>query len=979
MKPFLRRTAALVLCAGLLASTALASDALGSKIYGYTLNICDNTTISREVMWSASRADLRTENYVTYRPSQSLSPVVSYGTYVQTKQSVYKMAKNLESNGRRVLSGINGDYFVMATGDPLGIVLTDGILRSSASYLHALGFYPDGSAIIGTPNLNLSAKMKGYSLKIADINKTRSANGFYLFTDDFGPTTTNTKKGVDVILSPSGDLKIGSTVPCTVEKVIEATGATAIPKGKFILSISSLSGAWLQETIRSLKPGETVDISISSSDTRWNNVEHAVGAMYWILKNGVVDTSISDGAAAPRTAVGIKADGSVVFYTIDGRQSGLSVGATIQMVAHRLKELGCVNAVLLDGGGSTTLVSTYPDYGSSSTVNSPSEGVPRSVTNAIFLLSNLKPTGQAGSLYVTPKNRTLLPGASTQCTVSAVDTGWYPIDTLPGDVTWSSPENAISASGVFTAPQAPGVYTVSADSNGVTGAANISVLQADAIYVTNEATGKSVSSLTLSPGQKVNLSAAASCKTVDLIGNDTCFTWTATPGIGTITKDGLFIAGANTASGKIKIASGNYAVTISVNVNAPAKYTLLSDFEGNAPGFTPQNATLSLDTSQVQFGKQSLKVDYRAGATLATSHPLTESDRYVSLWIYGNGTNSTLSASFAYADGTPVTQSLSSLNFTGWKRITAAVPANAATFTGFSLSSTAPGTLWMDQVMLSNQNTWDNTPPTLSLSVHGGAASAKISDNLRDSLSPDRITLTVDGQSVPSHWDPSSGTLSATLSGLGQSSHQITVTAADACGNLARDSVTLTGTAANPFPDMAKHWAKPYTSRLSELGIITGMSNGQSTNFYPNRNITRGDFALMVSKWLKLDLNAYTSVKLPYADTKDIPAWDLNAIKALYALNIMQGSRNSDGTLRANARAPITRAEAMTILGRLTPKGYAPANLKAFSDAGRVPSWARSHVATLVGLRVVGGSNGMLRPTAPITRAEVSKILFTLW
>lgn len=152
--------------------------------------------------------------------------------------------------------------------------------------------------------------------------------------------------------------------------------------------------------------------------------------MYWILKDGKVDTSISDGASAPAPRWS-ETDGSVVFYTIDGRQSGLSVGATIQMVAQRLQELGCENAVLLDGGGSTTLVSTYPDFGTSSTINSPSEGTPRSVSNAIFLLSNLNPTGTAGSLYVTPKSLTLLPGATTQCVASAMDTGWYPMDTLP--------------------------------------------------------------------------------------------------------------------------------------------------------------------------------------------------------------------------------------------------------------------------------------------------------------------------------------------------------------------------------------------------------------------------------------------------------------------------------------------------------------------------------------------------------------------
>ena len=50
MKSILRRITALALCAVLLCSTALASDALGGKIYGYTLDICDDTTLTREVM-----------------------------------------------------------------------------------------------------------------------------------------------------------------------------------------------------------------------------------------------------------------------------------------------------------------------------------------------------------------------------------------------------------------------------------------------------------------------------------------------------------------------------------------------------------------------------------------------------------------------------------------------------------------------------------------------------------------------------------------------------------------------------------------------------------------------------------------------------------------------------------------------------------------------------------------------------------------
>ena len=118
----------------------------------------------------------------------------------------------------------------------------------------------------------------------------------------------------------------------------------------------------------------------------------------------------------------------------------------------------------------------------------------------------------------------------------------------------------------------------------------------------------------------------------------------------------------------------------------------------------------------------------------------------------------------------------------------------------------------------------------------------------------------------------------------------------------------------------------------------------------------------------------------------DINSWMnayIAAVRAAFGDRVryvgLQGSRGSDGQLRANARASITRAEAMTILGRLTPKGYPQASLSAFSDASKVPAWAKAHVATLVKLEVIGGSNGQLRPTAPVTRAEVAKMLFTLW
>lgn len=77
-----------------------------------------------------------------------------------------------------------------------------------------------------------------------------------------------------------------------------------------------------------------------------------IGALYQLVENGQVCAGLVNGSA-PRTAVGLKRDGSLVMYTIDGRQSGYSIGATLTQVAERMSSSGCVTALSLDGGGSS--------------------------------------------------------------------------------------------------------------------------------------------------------------------------------------------------------------------------------------------------------------------------------------------------------------------------------------------------------------------------------------------------------------------------------------------------------------------------------------------------------------------------------------------------------------------------------------------------------------------------------------------------
>ncbi len=81
----------------------------------------------------------------------------------------------------------------------------------------------------------------------------------------------------------------------------------------------------------------------------------------------------------PRTAVGYTADGEVLLLVVDGRQAA-SRGASLIELAEILLDLGAVEAVNLDGGGSSTMVV------GETLVNRPSDGSERAVASALLLM-----------------------------------------------------------------------------------------------------------------------------------------------------------------------------------------------------------------------------------------------------------------------------------------------------------------------------------------------------------------------------------------------------------------------------------------------------------------------------------------------------------------------------------------------------------------------------------------------------------------
>ena len=1092
MKRFGIRATALALAVLVgLSPAASASIALGDELHGGTVSLAPGTDLVEQVFWSNSKSDLRTERYISYSPADGVYPVVVYGDKLLSRQDLSAMAKSLEAQGLRVLGGVNGDFFDLSTGNALGVIISDGVLRTTSGGYYSVGFRADGTAFIGKPDLAVTATFNGATMRVTDVNKTRTAadstheGGLYLYTDEYSATTQHTSPGYDVILTPvtanvgqtvdvdldvtdpeeasqtggdkaagdpgasqsadaqdgSGDgtsvaadsqsletaapaegtrevdevtgslvltdqLTVGGRLVCTVDQVLESEKSIQIPQGKLVLTVNKQNNQWLLDQVSALKPGDEVSIDVTAADTRWNDVVTAIGGYYKIVTNGQVGPQ-TDSTANPRTAIGIKADGSVLFYAIDGRQSGYSIGATLTQVAQRLIELGCVEAVALDGGGSTTMGATLPDASAMSILGSPSDGSLRAVSNGIFLVSELEPNGVLDHYYVTPYDSVVLSGAQVALKATPVDENGYAFSDS-ATVSWSirNGDGIVDVNGVFTAGSESGTTQVTASTNRAEGSASVTVVKTpDSISVSNQTTGAPVTALALDPQESVDLTASAVWKKISLTSQDTCYTWSVDPAVGTVDENGVFTAGAKSATGNLTVSAGGAYVTIPVTIAGHIQTldTFETD-EGLAALTGSANALVNPETSGdlVRYGKQSVRVDYSAGetgsASLAANLAIPEGDHYLSMWVYGDGSGNTLTATVADASGTATDVVLSALDFTGWKHLTAALPTGTTALRGLTVvyggGEKAIGTLYLDQFTTSTEDLTDETVPTVTVSVENGKLTAFVSDNVDKEFEKSSITLTLDGKAVDFTWSVSDGKLTYTLPAGDGKLHRLTVTAVDQSGNVGRGSYNIlpvtqeetpgegeggstVTTSQSPFVDMTAHWADLYTTYLYDMGVVQGVESTAGLLFQPDKNITRGEFALMVARWMGLDLASYTDVTLPFADLDTTPSWCVDAMKAMYAEGILKGSLDN-GVLMGRATASISRAEAMTILGRIQGKGYVSQALTDFTDAASVPAWSLSYVESLVGQGIISGYNGLLRPNDPVTRAEVCKMLFYL-
>nr|WP_325218017.1 phosphodiester glycosidase family protein [uncultured Oscillibacter sp.] len=1022
MKRILPRALSLLLALSLLAaltvSPALASEAMGDGLTATDTLLNRETQLSTNVFWSAVSSDYRTENLITYTPNASVTPIVTYGGALTDRSSVSNTAKALEGQGWRVVAGINGDFYNVNNGLPIGIVVTQGQLRSSDGGYHAIGFRSDGTAILGRPAVSIAAaytaqdgtgeplyneageplydelgnpltngtgQLLDKSLKITAFNKARTETGIFLYTYDFNAsrTTGSTQPGVDVICTiQEGNFALGGTTSLLVERVVEAESSPTLAPNQAVLTANAKAGDAALNALRAIPAGTVVNVTLTPADPGWNDVQYAAGALYSLVENGAVASGLPTGAA-PRTAVGQRYDGSLIFYTIDGRKSGHSIGATMEQVARRLVELGCTTALGLDGGGSTTLAVTKPTDTAAERINQPSDRVERSVSNQIFLVASNQPTGQLSHFHVSADNTYVLAGSSAEISAAAVDTNFIPMNERY-DLTASA---GTLAGNVLTTPLEGGDITVTAQGGGGQGSTVVHAVTApDGVAVRN-ADNAIITELSASPGASVQLHGSAAYKHLPLKADPAAFTWTLEGDIGTIDETGLFTATA-LGTGKITVSAGTQSAGIDVTVSTQHLETL-EDFEGETTIFrgSGERAGFSLnrDGNYVRFGRASGKLDYdltggpaRWNATVqpaALNAPYTG----LNLWVDSNGSNNTLSLLYSVGDGETQVLPLTTLDVSGWKQVSVNGLPAGMTIRGLEVSGTGTGTIYLDQVVATFEGIVDNAAPviTAELAPESWTVSGSVTDAVDGILPAKNVTITCDGSPL-GEYDPATGRFTVSLPGPGESRElgRVTVTAKDSSGNIGRTSVELPASGAeHKFTDTAEYWGADYCDFLYNRGISGGYDDG---TFRPDDLLTRLDFSVMLYNALRLDPAKYAGVALPFADLDQLPERTLPAVRALYAEGIVTGTQGKDGKLIFNPAGNLTRAQAAAMIGRSQEKGCALAEL-TFTDAAQIPGYATFYIRTMAAQGILSGyADGAFRPQANITRGQMAKILYTM-
>lgn len=275
---------------------------------------------------------------------------------------------------------VNGDFFRIKAGpyrgDPLGLQIVRGEIASSPKNT-CFWISPKGQPRIAYIQPAFHATWPGCTGVKFDINQECLEDAAVLYTPTMG-SSTRTINALELILERTDDskwlpIKPGETFNARIVSV-NPKANSAIEKDKLVLAIGSV----LAEKINKIEPGTVLSLSLKTTPGL-TGVHTAIGGGPVLVRDAKVQEFTGYQPRHPRTAIGFN-DKHFFLLVVDGRQEKLSIGMTLPQLAKFMLELGCTQAMNLDGGGSSTF------WLDGKIMNSPSDKRQRSIANGLILL-----------------------------------------------------------------------------------------------------------------------------------------------------------------------------------------------------------------------------------------------------------------------------------------------------------------------------------------------------------------------------------------------------------------------------------------------------------------------------------------------------------------------------------------------------------------------------------------------------------------
>ncbi len=364
------------------------------------------------------------------KDSRAAFKVINHGTYNWGKATVgdAAVAYNKANENSTVLAAVNACPWLMATTDydgdhvaatgpsvkggaggsmSMGFMMIDGeiwntnwlsdenkmdnkyytdwqVSGQASFYVMADGSYDIGAA----PNISITALNTANNKKatVDGINRLPAPNSVIIYNKRAYSESLAYEDAYEVYLEcASTAFSVDDEVTGTVTHIFESGDKTARPAiGENTVVISARGSGITRLKNAAYKVGNKVSVSVANKSGSAGNAVQIIGGFFTLMENGRLTGQPTNKDQYPCSIVGIKEDGSAILIGITSRDDKKYHGSRQMDLPSLCKELGCVDALLFDGGGSSTFVTL--EEGAYIRRNGCSDGQPRVLGNSLAIV-----------------------------------------------------------------------------------------------------------------------------------------------------------------------------------------------------------------------------------------------------------------------------------------------------------------------------------------------------------------------------------------------------------------------------------------------------------------------------------------------------------------------------------------------------------------------------------------------------------------